>query len=48
MIIEGLIRVAGLSTIVIIALIFFFLLREGMPAFLDIRYVSSLGCAGIQ
>ncbi|MEZ4676987.1 MAG: phosphate ABC transporter permease subunit PstC [Caldilineaceae bacterium] len=36
LIIEGLIRVAGLSTIVIIALIFFFLLREGMPAFLDI------------
>lgn len=35
-IIEGGIRLAGLSTIVIIALIFFFLLREGLPAFLDI------------
>lgn len=34
--IENLIRLAGLSTIVIIALIFFFLLREGLPAFLDI------------
>jgi phosphate transport system permease protein len=34
--IEGLIRVAGMSTIVIIGLIFFFLLREGIPAFLDI------------
>jgi phosphate transport system permease protein len=35
-IIEGLIRLAGLSTIVIIGLIFVFLLREGLPAFLDI------------
>lgn len=35
-IIETLIRLAGLSTIVIIGLIFFFLLREGLPAFLDI------------
>ncbi len=35
-IIEGGIRLAGLSTIVIIALIFFFLLREGLPTFLDI------------
>jgi len=34
--IENLIRLAGLSTIVIIGLIFFFLLREGLPAFLDI------------
>lgn len=35
-IIENLIRLAGLSTILIIALIFLFLLREGGPAFLDI------------
>ena len=34
--IEGAIRVAGISSIVIIALIFLFLLREGLPAFLDI------------
>ncbi|MCE7981477.1 MAG: phosphate ABC transporter permease subunit PstC [Caldilinea sp. CFX5] len=34
--IENLIRLAGMSTIVIIGLIFFFLLREGLPAFLDI------------
>lgn len=34
--IESLIRVAGLSTIIIVGLIFFFLLREGLPAFLDI------------
>ncbi len=36
LIIEGVIRVAGISSIVIIALIFLFLLREGLPAFLDI------------
>ena len=35
-IIESGIRVAGISSIVIIALIFLFLLREGLPAFLDI------------
>ncbi len=34
--IEGLIRVAGVSTIVIVGLIFLFLIREGLPAFLDI------------
>lgn len=34
--IEGLIRFAGVSTIIIIGLIFLFLLREGLPAFLDI------------
>jgi phosphate transport system permease protein len=34
--IEGLIKVAGISSIVIIGLIFLFLLREGLPAFLDI------------
>ena len=35
-IIEGGIKVAGISSIVIIGLIFLFLLREGLPAFLDI------------
>ncbi len=35
-IIEGIIQVAGISAIVIIALIFLFLLREGLPMFLDI------------
>lgn len=35
-IIETLIKLAGLSAILLIALIFFFLLREGIPAFLDI------------
>ena len=35
-IIEGIIQLAGISAIVIIALIFFFLLREGLPMFLDI------------
>ncbi|MEW5957709.1 MAG: phosphate ABC transporter permease subunit PstC [Chloroflexota bacterium] len=34
--IEGLIRVAGVSTIFIVGLIFLFLLREGIPTFLDI------------
>ncbi len=34
--IEGSIHVAGVSTIFIVALIFFFLIREGLPAFLDI------------
>lgn len=33
---EGLIFAAGISTIAIIALIFIFLLREGLPTFLDI------------
>ena len=36
LIIESLIKVAGISSIVIIGLIFLFLLREGLPAFLDI------------
>ena len=35
-IIEAVIKVAAISSIVIIGLIFFFLLREGLPAFLDI------------
>ena len=34
--IETLIRIAGVSAIFIVAMIFFFLLREGLPAFLDI------------
>jgi phosphate transport system permease protein len=34
--IEGLIRIAGVSAIFIVGLIFLFLLREGLPAFLDI------------
>lgn len=34
--IETIIRLAGVSTILIIGLIFLFLLREGLPAFLDI------------
>jgi phosphate transport system permease protein len=35
-VIEGLIWMAGVSTIVIVTLIFFFLLREGIPTFLDL------------
>ncbi len=35
-VIEGLIRLSGISAIVIVALIFFFLLREGIATFLDI------------
>ncbi len=35
-IIENLIRLAGLSTVLIVGLIFLFLVREGGPAFLDI------------
>jgi len=34
--IENLIRIAGVSTIVIVGLIFLFLLKEGLPTFLDI------------
>ncbi len=34
--IESLIRIAGVSAIFIVGLIFLFLLREGLPAFLDI------------
>ncbi len=40
--IESLIRVAGLSAIFIIALIFIFLLREGLPTFRDIGLSSLL------
>lgn len=35
-IIEALIRASGFSTIIIISLIFFFLLREGIPAFIEV------------
>ena len=35
-IIESIIKIAGISAIVLIALIFFFLFREGIPALLDI------------
>ncbi|MBN1429397.1 MAG: phosphate ABC transporter permease subunit PstC [Anaerolineae bacterium] len=35
-VIERLIQFAGVSTIFIVGLIFFFLIREGLPAFLDI------------
>lgn len=35
-IIEGLIKICGISTIVIVGLIFIFLLKEGLPAFLDV------------
>ena len=41
--IEGLIRFAGVSTIIIIGLIFLFLLREGLPAFLDIPLLKLFG-----
>lgn len=34
--VEGMIRLSGVSTIVIVALIFLFLVREGLPTFLDI------------
>ncbi|MCB0007669.1 MAG: hypothetical protein KDE04_14490, partial [Anaerolineales bacterium] len=36
LLVENLIRLAGVSAIIIIALIFFFLLREGSAAFLDV------------
>lgn len=35
LIIENLIRISGISAVVIMALIFLFLLREGLPAFID-------------
>jgi phosphate transport system permease protein len=35
-VLETLILIAGVSTIIIVALIFFFLVREGLPTFLDI------------
>jgi ABC-type phosphate transport system permease subunit len=47
LIIEGVIRVAGISSIVIIGLIFLFLLREGCPPFSISRCASCLVRAGI-
>jgi phosphate transport system permease protein len=44
-IIEGIIRIAGISTIFIVGLIFLFLLREGLPAFLDIPLRQLFGKA---
>jgi phosphate transport system permease protein len=35
-VIERLVWIAGISTILIVVLIFYFLLREGLPAFLDV------------
>lgn len=37
LVIENSIRLAGMSTIFIIGLIFFFLLREGLPAFIEVE-----------
>lgn len=42
-IIENLIQAAGISTIFIIGLIFFFLLREGLPAFFKVPIGNLLG-----
>lgn len=41
--VEGLVRVLGLSTIGIVALIFLFLLREGVPAFLKVPLSNLFG-----
>jgi ABC-type phosphate transport system permease subunit len=41
--IEGLIRTAGISAIVFVALIFFFLIREGAPAFTRVPLSELLG-----
>ena len=41
-IIEGLIWVSGISAVLIIALIFLFLLREGLPAFVNISLANLL------
>ncbi len=42
-VIETLIRVSGISAVVIMALIFMFLLREGLPAFIDNPVSNLLG-----
>ena len=42
-IIELLIRITGISAIVIIALIFLFLLKEGLPAFREVSIEQFLG-----
>ena len=41
--IEGLIRLAGVSAILLMGLIFYFLLREGLPAFTQISWDNLLG-----
>ncbi len=41
--IEAIIRLAGLSTIVIVTFIFLFLLREGVPAFIEVPLNELLG-----
>ena len=41
--VEGLIHLAGISAIVIIALIFFFLLKEGLPAFRQVPLSQFFG-----
>jgi phosphate transport system permease protein len=41
--IERAIQVSGLSAIILVALIFFFLIREGVPAFLEVPLSSLLG-----
>ncbi|MCA9928265.1 MAG: hypothetical protein KC419_07310, partial [Anaerolineales bacterium] len=42
-VIENLIQLAGVSTLIIIGLIFIFLLREGLPAFFEISPATLLG-----
>ncbi|MCB0036232.1 MAG: phosphate ABC transporter permease subunit PstC [Anaerolineales bacterium] len=42
-VIETLIRISGISAVVIMALIFMFLLREGLPAFIDNPVSNLLG-----
>ena len=42
-VIENLIQLAGVSTLIIIGLIFAFLLREGLPAFFEISPATLLG-----
>ncbi len=41
--IESLVRLAGVSTIGLVALIFFFLLREGLPAFVEMPLTNLFG-----
>lgn len=42
-VIEGLIRTAGISAILFVVLIFLFLMREGLPAFLDVAPSNLFG-----
>ena len=41
--VEALVRIAGLSTIGFVLLIFFFLLREGIPAFTEVPLGNLFG-----